>query len=260
MLSRSVILGALGSLATYALDYSNKALALLSGILTVYLLIIKIRKEKSTVKKGHKVNWFRGMLSLLLLTGVVILPGCGTAGGLFTRPVTGVVPSTKVEIVTVTNWVTQIVTSNTASGESLPVATNRIAASVVTTTNYVPCLVTNYGAWEVSQGASSVIQTGQAIAPLVPGPVGPIAELGLGLLSAVLLLVLKVKNSRLTETRTGLEQATSALSAVIAGVEAAGNAQTKQAVQSHATAAGVQTFLDPLVQSVSKEMPNTPKQ
>ena len=105
-------------------------------------------------------------------------------------------------------------------------------------------IVTNYAPNPTVQGA---LNTGAQYAPLAPAPWGWIASGVLALASAGLGLFAKSKNGQLNDAQ-------SITQAVITGVEAANNADTKKAIQTAAAAAGVQGQLDPLVQSVTAQM------
>jgi hypothetical protein len=169
----------------------------------------------------------------------LLLSGCGTVGGLFSQQ-PNVVPAQ-------TNFSTVITpaSTNAATGVVTPASTNVTATIIPKTTNIV---------YVVSPGVQTAIGTGQAIAPLVPTPWNGVAEGGLALLSGVLALVAGWKNKQLTAA----QKIAAVVEPVVAGVEAAAGPDVKAAIQSHAVAAGVQAVLDPIVQSVSQQMPSAP--
>lgn len=94
------------------------------------------------------------------------------------------------------------VTSNTVTG--------------VVTTNIVP--VTNF-VYAVNEQWQTAINTGTGATPLIPQPWGTVAAAGLGILSAVLGWIVRLKNKK-----AGL------LDIVIEGVEKANSPEVKQAI------------------------------
>ena len=161
--------------------------------------------------------------------------GCGTVGGMFqSSPV--VQPAT-------TNIVQQIIPASTNSaGQVSPPATNSIVVIQPATTQQV---------YSVSPAANAGIEIGQAAAVAVPAPFNGLAEGGLALLSGVLGLVAAWKNKQLSAA----QKIAAVVEPIVAGVEAAASPAVKQSIQSHAAAAGVQAVLDPIVQSVTAQMP-----
>lgn len=144
-----------------------------------------------------------------------------------------------------------------------------LLAEIGTQTNtiFVPVIVTNTATGAVSTnqtptqqvvpvyGVSPTLQTGLnyagAVAPLIPAPFGTILGGVLSLATLGLGFYAKKVNGQLSTAQ-------SVITAVVSGVEVAGDAATKIAIQSHATAAGVQDNLDPIVQTVTKNMPDIP--
>jgi hypothetical protein len=105
---------------------------------------------------------------------------------------------------------------------------------------------TNYA---VNPSLTAAIHAGETYAPLAPAPYGWIASAALALAAGGLGLYAKNRNGKLNDAQ-------SALTAVVTGVEAAGDAAApvKVSIQSAATAAGIQDQLDPLVQSITKQL------
>jgi hypothetical protein len=81
-----------------------------------------------------------------------------------------------------------------------------------------------------------------------PAPWGWIVGGITSLIAAGLGLVAKAKSGQLSTSQQIVRS-------VVAGVEAAGNDQTKQSIATIASASGIQHLLDPIVQAVSKQMP-----
>lgn len=175
---------------------------------------------------------------LLMATALALaftLTGCGTVGGLF--------QASPVISPAATNF-TAVVT---------PPVTNADGTVSNAMTNIVETItpaVTNTG-YTVNPTVQGLIHTGQAIAPVLPAPAGGLAEAGLGLLAGVLGIMARWKSNQLSKA----QKLNAVLQPVIAGVEAAASPAVKQAIQSHAVAAGVQQILDPIVQQVSAQIP-----
>jgi len=100
----------------------------------------------------------------------------------------------------------------------------------------------------------NTIAAAEGAASLVPPPYGTIAGSVLALLAAGLGLYARSRNNQLIDTTSKLSTANSVVSAVVAGVEAVGHPETKAAIQNAAVAAGVQTVLDPIVQTTGQAM------
>jgi hypothetical protein len=93
----------------------------------------------------------------------------------------------------------------------------------------------------------SGLNTGKQFAGFLPEPYGTGAAGILAILSGALGLYAKARNGK-------LQTANAVISAVVAGVEAVNNADTKTAIQNAAAAAGVQSNLHPIVQEISAVM------
>lgn len=119
--------------------------------------------------------------------------------------------------------------------------------------NGTTSLVTNI-TYAESPVAASVIQTGQTVSQFLPPPYSTAATTGLGLIAGLLGIVAAVKSKKVKSLQSLADLA----QPIIAGVEAASDKATKLAIQSHATAAGVQSNLDALVQTVTQTMPGKP--
>jgi hypothetical protein len=105
---------------------------------------------------------------------------------------------------------------------------------------------TNYAPNRYATQAAATIQ---AVAPFVPQPWGTIVS---GV--AVLITAAAGGIATFTQKRRGDEHA-SMLGSVIAGVETAGTADTKKAIQQIAAASGLGPKLDAIVQKVTGAMP-----
>lgn len=93
--------------------------------------------------------------------------------------------------------------------------------------------------YSVSSNAASGLQIAQTVSPLLPPPANGIAVAVIGLIAAGLGAFAKVKTSQLNSTKTKLGTAETLLNVTIAGVEAAGDAATKQSIKATSQAAGV---------------------
>lgn len=153
-------------------------------------------------------------------------------------------PGPAVQLPGVTNYVPVVVTNPVVQ-----IVTNTVTGLPVTNTIYVP--VTNYQQvvsvqWQtnfvVSPAVTNLVATGQQVTGLLPPPYGTIAGGILALLAAGAGLLAKAKSGQLSTAQ-------SIVSAVVSGVEAAGDANTKSAIQVAASAAGVQADLHSIVQS-----------
>ena len=112
------------------------------------------------------------------------------------------------------------------------VVTTNIASGVITTN-----LASEY---ILNPGIANTIGTAQDVITNAPFPwSGALAGI-LGLLSGSLALVAKIKSNK-----------AAILPAIIAGIEAAGNAEVKKAVLAEATAAGVETLLHKEVRRIT---------
>jgi hypothetical protein len=111
------------------------------------------------------------------------------------------------------------------------VITNDVTGAV--TTNLTPGYVVN-------PGIANALGTAQDVITNVPFPWSGALTGALGALSAALALVAKIKSDK-----------ASILPAVIAGIEAAGNADVKKAVLAEATAAGVEAGLHKEVRRIT---------
>lgn len=174
-----------------------------------------------------KINGSFPVALPLLLGGltVTLFTGCATAEKYLLTPTAATITAAQPA---------QPATTNTATGEVIPAQPAQPAQ-------------TNVTAYAPAPAVTSILQTGQQFAPLAPAPWGWIASGLLALISAGLGLFAKSKSGQLSDTQ-------SITRAVVAGVEAANNAEIKAAVQNAAVAAGVQSKLDPIVQSVSAAM------
>lgn len=180
-------------------------------------------------------------LNLLLLAAAaaIVLAGCGTAGGLFKQTPGAVTPAQ-------TNLTAVVSPATTnAAGQVSPPQTNQVLV--------VSPAVTNPPTYTVAPAVQATLATAQQIAPVIPAPFNGLAEGGLALLSGILALTAAWKNKQLSAS----QKIAAVVQPIIAGVEAAGSPALKSAIQSHAVAAGVQSVLDPIVQAVSQQMPDT---
>ena len=172
-----------------------------------------------------------------LLSLSLLLSACSTGAGLLTKTPSSVVQATntvwqtnvQVQSVTITNGVTNTVWQ-----------TNVVATPVIVQqTNYT---------YTVSPTVQTALSTGENLAPLAPAPYGWILSGVLALAGAALGAVAKAKTDKASMLQT-------IVTATVAGVEAGGDAATKQAIQSHANAAGVQPILNDIVQAVTAHAP-----
>lgn len=97
--------------------------------------------------------------------------------------------------------------------------------------------------------AMATIRAAQGGAAMLPPPANLYAEGALTAIALALGVFAKWKGSKLTTSER-------INSAIIAGVEAAGNAAVKSSIQTHAAAAGVGSELDTNVQKVTDSMPD----
>lgn len=169
------------------------------------------------------------IIPFLTLSAILLLAGCGSLVKKTTTffPYTNSVP---------------VISTNTATGI---ISTNTITVTGIRTN------IT----FAVNPSVSSAIETGQQISQFVPPPYGTLLTGLLGLSTAALGAYAGYKNKQVNSTADALQTAQDTITAVAAGVEAAGNAYVKSSIQSHAAAAGVQNYLDPIVQAVSATMP-----
>lgn len=157
-----------------------------------------------------------------------------------------------------TNTIVQLITNTVAQPVYVTNTTVQAGVPVVTVqTNFVtqqqivqvpvsvPYPYTNT-IYLPSGSVTNAIGTIETLAPLVPGYGGLIGSLA-GILGAGFGLYARAMNG----------QSKQVVTAIVAGVEAAAGPDVKQAIQSHATAAGIQHILDPIVQAVSAKMPDT---
>lgn len=106
--------------------------------------------------------------------------------------------------------------------------------------------------WQLNTNLATALQTAQNVNAAIPSPVQPIVGGVLGLLATLAGAYGAYKSKQLTLSNA-------ALTAVVAGVETAGNPAIKQAIRTLATANGSQGHLDNTVQSVSKSITPPPK-
>lgn len=106
--------------------------------------------------------------------------------------------------------------------------------------------------WQLNTNLANALQTAQAVNAVVPSPVQPIVGGVLGLLATLAGAYGAYKSKQLTLSNA-------ALTAVVAGVEIAGNPAIKQAIQNLAVANGSQPHLDAKVQAVSENVAPPPK-
>lgn len=168
------------------------------------------------------------IISLIICASALSFTGCGTVGGLFTQQQT-VTPVVTPQLVT--NTVAQIVTDQAG-------ATFTNFANLVST-NFETNYVTNV-TYAVAPKVQSYIGAAQSVNQAIPTPWQSFLALGFAGLSGVLGLVAKFKSDK-----------ASILPSVIAGVEAAGNADVKKSIQSMALANGVEGQLSALVQKLT---------
>jgi hypothetical protein len=135
-----------------------------------------------------------------------------------------------------------------------PAETNQVAmlqtlpngqTQLVTNTVVTPAVPAQY---EYVPMLTAGMNTAKTVSGFIPPPYGTVAGIALTAVSAILGFILKRKNGQLSTTQTILQS-------VITGVEAAGDATTKVSIQSHATAAGVQQDLEPVVQNTVANSP-----
>ena len=165
---------------------------------------------------------------------IAIVSGCGTFGGLFTAT-------------------PQVHTVYRSERVLTPVTQPDGTTIVTTNTVMIPIQVTNL-IYTVNPGVDQAINTGQTVSSFLPPPYGTAATAGLGLLSAVLGFIARAKSQKLDSVQAVADM----VKPIIAGVEQGGDAATKQAIQSHAAAAGVQQHLDQMVQTLTSQMPAQP--
>jgi len=163
------------------------------------------------------------------------IAGCGTFGGLFTA-------TPQVQTFYEPHQNVQSVTNPDGS------------IGIVTNTVMVPRYVTNGMTYTVSAGAQKIIAGGETVSSLIPPPYGTAATAGLGILSGVLGFIARAKSKKLDSVQSIADL----VQPMIAGIEKAGDPNTKAAVQSAAVAAGVQPQLHQVVQTVTSQMPATP--
>ncbi len=97
----------------------------------------------------------------------------------------------------------------------------------------------------VDPAVKKALETARAVNASLPTPAAPFIELGLGGLAAVLGWIARLKTVK-------ANQQTSLLNATIAGVELAGHADTKAAIEKMSKAAGVAGELHAQVQQVTR--------
>jgi hypothetical protein len=184
------------------------------------------------MKKTYSISLFAAGLFL-----VAVVSGCGTFGGLFTA-------TPQVQTYYEPHQTIQQVTNPDGS------------VGTITNTVMVPRQVTNGMTYTVSSGAQNLISGAQTVSSLLPPPYGTAATAGLGVLSGLLGVIATIKSRNLNS----VQSVANLVEPMIAGVEAGGDPATKQAIQSYAAGAGVQTDLHPLVQKVTNQMaaPNPP--
>lgn len=178
------------------------------------------------------------MKKLILLSLCAIsaaLAGCGTVGGVLQKTPVSVTPATTNFTAVISPQVTN------AAGIVTPSSTNYTAVVMPPVTNFE---------FSIAAAPQKFLSTAQALTPLAPQPYGAAAAGILALISGALGLLVKAKNKQLNAAQAVAD----IVQPLVAGVEAAGTPAVKQAIKSHAIAAGVQNVLDPIVQSVSGQM------
>lgn len=124
-----------------------------------------------------------------------------------------------------------------------PATTNAVTGQVTpptTNTTLVP-----------KPAITDALNTANTVAGVLPPPYGDILSGVLALGLGALTLYSRSRNNQLT---TQLNTSQQVVQAVVSGVEAVGHPDTKAAIQNAAVAAGVQSALDPIVQTTGQAM------
>lgn len=126
------------------------------------------------------------------------------------------------------------------------------AAPIITTN--AAGVVTN-AQWQPNASIAATIKAGEAVAPFVPAPFGTLAAGILALCSAGLGLYARSKSGLAILAQEHSAKINALLTTVIAGVEAANDKQTKQAIEKMSIAAENYDLLDAKVQTLSNIFP-----
>ena len=180
---------------------------------------------------GKLMKLNKSLLGLFVASAIAVgFSGCGTVKKLYTQ--------TPGQPVVVSQPVFGLTTN----------ANGVVAIGQVGVTNVTSATET----WQLNTNLANALQTAQAVNAVVPSPVQPIVGGLLALFTTLAGAYGAYKSKQLTV-------ANAALTALIAGVETAGNPAIKQAIKTLAVANGSQPHLDAKVQAVSENVAPPPK-
>ena len=153
--------------------------------------------------------------------------GCGEIGGALKKHTTA---TPVITTIYVTNTVKEVVSSDdgTAHTNVSPVVSQTIVTNWTTNVSFT-----------VNPAVQSFLGKAETVSENIPVPYGEYAAKFFGLLSIGLGILAKMKSDK-----------AKILPALIAGVEAAGNADVKKAIQDRALTAGVEGELNKLVKNL----------